>query len=173
MICGAPCSCALRSQISAERAERRPGCCGARQLPAWSLAPTGPSGARLHKRSQVLLRLATPSPAVCPTQCLRRFGFASSSARRAPTRRLAGRLGHMWPYVNGVALANPGKITICLGSDGSQVNEAQFQFQTHSPPSAGAAAAAQSAARKHERGRDAVPISGCGARRGLSARGRR
>eukprot|EP00935_MAST-01C_sp_MAST-1C-sp1_P002587 g2587.t1 len=33
----------------------------------------------------------------------------------------SGRLGHMWPYVNGVAMANPGKIVICLGSDGSQM----------------------------------------------------
>ncbi len=32
----------------------------------------------------------------------------------------SGRLGHMWPYVNGVALANPGKTLFCLGSDGSQ-----------------------------------------------------
>jgi len=32
----------------------------------------------------------------------------------------SGRLGHMWPYVNGVAMANPGKIVFCLGSDGSQ-----------------------------------------------------
>ncbi len=32
----------------------------------------------------------------------------------------SGRLGHMWPYVNGVALANPDKIVFCLGSDGSQ-----------------------------------------------------
>lgn len=32
----------------------------------------------------------------------------------------SGRLGHIWPYVNGVALANPGKVVICLGSDGSQ-----------------------------------------------------
>ena len=32
----------------------------------------------------------------------------------------SGRLGHMWPYVNGVALANPGKSVFCLGSDGSQ-----------------------------------------------------
>ncbi|MBD1995554.1 transketolase [Leptolyngbya sp. FACHB-541] len=31
-----------------------------------------------------------------------------------------GRLGHVWPYVNGVAIANPGKIVFCLGSDGSQ-----------------------------------------------------
>jgi transketolase len=33
----------------------------------------------------------------------------------------SGRLGHMWPYVNGVAMANPGKAVICLGSDGSQM----------------------------------------------------
>jgi len=32
----------------------------------------------------------------------------------------SGRLGHMWPYVNGVAMANPGKTAFCLGSDGSQ-----------------------------------------------------
>jgi len=32
----------------------------------------------------------------------------------------SGRLGHMWPFVNGVAMANPGKVAIVLGSDGSQ-----------------------------------------------------
>jgi transketolase len=32
----------------------------------------------------------------------------------------SGRLGHLWPYVNGVALANPGKVLVCLGSDGAQ-----------------------------------------------------
>lgn len=32
----------------------------------------------------------------------------------------SGRLGHMWPYVNGVAMANTGKMVFCLGSDGSQ-----------------------------------------------------
>ncbi|HEX7478401.1 MAG TPA: hypothetical protein VF331_11385, partial [Polyangiales bacterium] len=32
----------------------------------------------------------------------------------------SGRLGHMWPYVNGVALANPGKVVLMYGSDGSQ-----------------------------------------------------
>ncbi len=32
----------------------------------------------------------------------------------------SGRLGHLWPYVNGVAKANPDKIVFCLGSDGSQ-----------------------------------------------------
>jgi len=31
----------------------------------------------------------------------------------------SGRLGHMWPLVNGVALANKDKISVCLGSDGS------------------------------------------------------
>ena len=33
----------------------------------------------------------------------------------------SGRLGHMWPYVNGVAMAEPGKVVFCLGSDGSQM----------------------------------------------------
>ncbi|NEO51970.1 MAG: transketolase [Okeania sp. SIO3B5] len=32
----------------------------------------------------------------------------------------SGRLGHMWPYINGVAMANPEKLVFCLGSDGSQ-----------------------------------------------------
>ncbi|MDZ8185653.1 MAG: transketolase C-terminal domain-containing protein [Nostoc sp. ChiSLP02] len=32
----------------------------------------------------------------------------------------SGRLGHIWPYINGVAMANPGKVVFCLGSDGSQ-----------------------------------------------------
>jgi transketolase C-terminal domain/subunit/transketolase N-terminal domain/subunit len=39
----------------------------------------------------------------------RAIGFAS------------GRLGHLWPFVNGVSLANPGKAIILLGSDGSQM----------------------------------------------------
>ena len=33
----------------------------------------------------------------------------------------SGRLGHMWAFVNGVALANPGKAVFMLGSDGSQM----------------------------------------------------
>lgn len=33
----------------------------------------------------------------------------------------SGRLGHMWPFVNGVAMANPDKVTLMLGSDGSQM----------------------------------------------------
>ncbi|KZT27199.1 Thiamin diphosphate-binding protein [Neolentinus lepideus HHB14362 ss-1] len=32
----------------------------------------------------------------------------------------SGRLGHMWPLVNGVAMANRNKTVFCLGSDGSQ-----------------------------------------------------
>jgi len=32
----------------------------------------------------------------------------------------SGRLGHLWPFVNGVAKANPNKIVFCLGSDGAQ-----------------------------------------------------
>ena len=32
----------------------------------------------------------------------------------------SGRLGHMWPLVNGVAMANRNKVLFCLGSDGSQ-----------------------------------------------------
>ncbi|KAI6165751.1 thiamine diphosphate-binding protein [Pisolithus thermaeus] len=32
----------------------------------------------------------------------------------------SGRLGHMWPLVNGIALANRDKVVFCLGSDGSQ-----------------------------------------------------
>ena len=33
----------------------------------------------------------------------------------------SGRLGHMWAYVNGVAIANPGKAVFMFGSDGSQM----------------------------------------------------
>mmetsp|Transcript_8410 Transcript_8410/g.23298 ORF Transcript_8410/g.23298 Transcript_8410/m.23298 type:complete len:709 (+) Transcript_8410:2-2128(+) len=33
----------------------------------------------------------------------------------------SGRLGHLWATVNGIALANPGKSVILLGSDGSQM----------------------------------------------------
>ncbi len=33
----------------------------------------------------------------------------------------SGRLGHMWPYVNGVAIANPDSVVFMLGSDGSQM----------------------------------------------------
>lgn len=33
----------------------------------------------------------------------------------------SGRLGHLWPYVNGVALANPDMAVLLFGSDGSQM----------------------------------------------------
>ena len=33
----------------------------------------------------------------------------------------SGRLGHVWPFANGIAMANPGKAVIVLGSDGSQM----------------------------------------------------
>ena len=33
----------------------------------------------------------------------------------------SGRLGHMWPFVNGVAKANPDKVIFLFGSDGSQM----------------------------------------------------
>src|SRR5215469_16489546 len=33
----------------------------------------------------------------------------------------SGRLGHMWAFANGVAMANPGKAVILLVSDGSQM----------------------------------------------------
>ncbi|MFC1647827.1 transketolase C-terminal domain-containing protein [Nanoarchaeota archaeon] len=32
----------------------------------------------------------------------------------------SGRLGHLWPFINGVAKANPGKEIVMFGSDGSQ-----------------------------------------------------
>lgn len=32
----------------------------------------------------------------------------------------SGRLGHLWPFVNGVARANPGKAVFLFGSDGAQ-----------------------------------------------------
>lgn len=33
----------------------------------------------------------------------------------------SGRLGHLWAFCNGVAIANPGKSVVLLGSDGSQM----------------------------------------------------
>jgi transketolase len=33
----------------------------------------------------------------------------------------SGRLGHMWPYANGVAMAHPDKAVLLFGSDGSQM----------------------------------------------------
>jgi transketolase len=32
----------------------------------------------------------------------------------------SGRLGHLWPFVNGVAFAHPDKVVFCFGSDGAQ-----------------------------------------------------
>ncbi|MFQ5845463.1 MAG: transketolase, partial [Planctomycetota bacterium] len=32
----------------------------------------------------------------------------------------SGRLGHLWPYVNGVCLAHPGRVVFVFGSDGAQ-----------------------------------------------------
>ncbi len=33
----------------------------------------------------------------------------------------SGRLGHMWAYINGIAMANPGKCVFMLGSDGAMM----------------------------------------------------
>ncbi len=33
----------------------------------------------------------------------------------------SGRLGHLWPFANGVAMANPDKVVFVFGSDGSQM----------------------------------------------------
>ena len=33
----------------------------------------------------------------------------------------SGRLGHLWPFVNGVAMAEPEAVVLLLGSDGSQM----------------------------------------------------
>src|ERR1700678_3877871 len=33
----------------------------------------------------------------------------------------SGRLGHLWAFCNGVAMANPGRAVVLLGSDGSQM----------------------------------------------------
>ena len=38
-----------------------------------------------------------------------------------PIKFASGRLGHMWPFVNGVAKANPDKVVFLFGSDGSQM----------------------------------------------------
>jgi transketolase len=62
-----------------------------------------------------------------PVEQLLRYREANSKLPGHPELGLtpgvkfsSGRLGHMWPYVNGVAMANPGKTVFCLGSDGSQ-----------------------------------------------------
>src|ERR1700733_12801978 len=33
----------------------------------------------------------------------------------------SGRLGHLWAFCNGVAMASPGRAVVCLGSDGRQM----------------------------------------------------
>ena len=38
-----------------------------------------------------------------------------------PIKFASGRLGHMWPFVNGIAKANPDKVLFLFGSDGSQM----------------------------------------------------
>ncbi|MGF1516252.1 MAG: transketolase C-terminal domain-containing protein [Nodosilinea sp.] len=62
-----------------------------------------------------------------PAEQLMQYRAANEKLPGHPELRLtpgvkfsSGRLGHMWPYVNGVALANPGKVAFCLGSDGAQ-----------------------------------------------------
>jgi transketolase len=39
----------------------------------------------------------------------------------------SGRLGHLWAFCNGVALAHPGKSVVLLGSDGSQMEGANAE----------------------------------------------
>ncbi|MBF2001291.1 MAG: transketolase [Synechococcales cyanobacterium C42_A2020_086] len=70
--------------------------------------------------------MATLSGAL-PAEQLMHYRMAGSKLPGHPELGLtpgvqfsSGRLGHMWPYVNGVAMANPGKAVFCLGSDGSQ-----------------------------------------------------
>ena len=62
-----------------------------------------------------------------PVEQLARYREAHSRLPGHPERGLtpgvafsSGRLGHLWPYVNGVAFAHPGKVIFCFGSDGSQ-----------------------------------------------------
>jgi transketolase len=62
-----------------------------------------------------------------PIEHLLRYRAANSKLPGHPELGLtpgvkfsSGRLGHMWPMVNGVALANRDKVVFCLGSDGSQ-----------------------------------------------------
>ncbi len=38
-----------------------------------------------------------------------------------PVKFASGRLGHMWPFINGIALAHRDKVVFLLGSDGSQM----------------------------------------------------
>jgi transketolase len=63
-----------------------------------------------------------------PAERLLRYREAGARLPGHPERGLtegvefsSGRLGHLWPYVNGVAMANPGKKVVLFGSDGSQM----------------------------------------------------
>jgi transketolase len=62
-----------------------------------------------------------------PAERLLHYREADSHLPGHPERDLtpgvqfsSGRLGHMWPYVNGVAMANPDKAVLLFGSDGAQ-----------------------------------------------------
>jgi transketolase len=63
-----------------------------------------------------------------PAERLLHYREAESGLPGHPERGLtpglefsSGRLGHLWPYANGVAMANPGKAVLLFGSDGSQM----------------------------------------------------
>jgi transketolase len=63
-----------------------------------------------------------------PAERLLHYREFNSALPGHPEKRLtpgiefsSGRLGHLWAFCNGVALANPGKAIILLGSDGSQM----------------------------------------------------
>jgi len=62
-----------------------------------------------------------------PTDHLLQYRAANSKLPGHPELGLtpgvkfsSGRLGHLWPMINGIALANRDKTIFCLGSDGSQ-----------------------------------------------------
>src|SRR3954462_11927753 len=63
-----------------------------------------------------------------PAERLLHYREFDSGLPRHPEKELtpgiefsSGRLGHMWAFVNGVAMANPGKAVVMLGSDGAQM----------------------------------------------------
>lgn len=63
-----------------------------------------------------------------PAERLLHYREAESKLPGHPERGLtpglefsSGRLGHMWPYANGVAMAHPDKAVLLFGSDGSQM----------------------------------------------------
>ncbi len=62
-----------------------------------------------------------------PAEQLERYREADSKLPGHPELGLtpgvgfsSGRLGHMWPFANGIAMAHPGKAVFVFGSDGSQ-----------------------------------------------------